>query len=313
MSVKELQEMVKKYDGRVAKLLSLGRDKLMRIDRYSYIDKFGFTKDDVPQLLKLANDMEIYNHDYSDIPEDEDLEFFGVIHSWHILSELEVIEAKELFIRKLEDCDDDEYDDWILSDFRQLIKPFRKDMYEYFVECSQLGRYGVWTRLEYIGAIGDMLKAKEVELEKVDEYIVKVLNSNDNAIVNASVIGICMDEKLTQHHELIQKCFERKAVDIDHIGDLEDVEIEMGFRQERETKKELTEMQKKMQGISDMMNRIMDEEEVSLPFIQDEPKLGRNDPCPCGSGKKYKKCCLNKLDKEEISKFPLSTDKNPIS
>jgi tetratricopeptide (TPR) repeat protein len=23
-------------------------------------------------------------------------------------------------------------------------------------------------------------------------------------------------------------------------------------------------------------------------------KLGRNDSCPCGSGKKYKKCCLNK-------------------
>jgi len=21
-----------------------------------------------------------------------------------------------------------------------------------------------------------------------------------------------------------------------------------------------------------------------------EPKVGRNDPCPCGSGKKYKKC-----------------------
>ncbi|RQD74209.1 MAG: hypothetical protein D5R97_08195 [Candidatus Syntrophonatronum acetioxidans] len=25
-------------------------------------------------------------------------------------------------------------------------------------------------------------------------------------------------------------------------------------------------------------------------------KIGRNDPCPCGSGKKYKKCCLNKKD-----------------
>ncbi len=23
------------------------------------------------------------------------------------------------------------------------------------------------------------------------------------------------------------------------------------------------------------------------------PKVGRNDPCPCGSGKKYKKCCIN--------------------
>jgi len=24
------------------------------------------------------------------------------------------------------------------------------------------------------------------------------------------------------------------------------------------------------------------------------PKIGRNDPCPCGSGLKYKKCCLGK-------------------
>jgi uncharacterized protein YecA (UPF0149 family) len=22
-----------------------------------------------------------------------------------------------------------------------------------------------------------------------------------------------------------------------------------------------------------------------------KPKIGRNDPCPCGSSKKYKKCC----------------------
>ena len=26
-------------------------------------------------------------------------------------------------------------------------------------------------------------------------------------------------------------------------------------------------------------------------FRRDSPKVGRNDPCPCGSGKKYKKCC----------------------
>jgi len=26
---------------------------------------------------------------------------------------------------------------------------------------------------------------------------------------------------------------------------------------------------------------------------RDEPKVGRNDPCPCGSGKKYKQCCLH--------------------
>ncbi|MGB4707481.1 MAG: preprotein translocase subunit SecA [Fuerstiella sp.] len=27
------------------------------------------------------------------------------------------------------------------------------------------------------------------------------------------------------------------------------------------------------------------------PIVNDQPKVGRNDACPCGSGKKYKKCC----------------------
>ncbi len=27
------------------------------------------------------------------------------------------------------------------------------------------------------------------------------------------------------------------------------------------------------------------------PFKREAPKTGRNDPCPCGSGKKFKKCC----------------------
>jgi SEC-C motif domain protein len=31
---------------------------------------------------------------------------------------------------------------------------------------------------------------------------------------------------------------------------------------------------------------------VQQPFRLTEPKIGRNDPCGCGSGKKYKKCCL---------------------
>jgi tetratricopeptide (TPR) repeat protein len=32
----------------------------------------------------------------------------------------------------------------------------------------------------------------------------------------------------------------------------------------------------------------------SVPYTRPDPKIGRNDPCPCGSAKKYKKCCLGK-------------------
>lgn len=30
-------------------------------------------------------------------------------------------------------------------------------------------------------------------------------------------------------------------------------------------------------------------------------KVGRNDPCPCGSGKKYKKCCEEKTKHKRFS------------
>ena len=37
-----------------------------------------------------------------------------------------------------------------------------------------------------------------------------------------------------------------------------------------------------------------EQSEPTLPAVS-KPKIGRNDPCPCGSGKKYKKCCFGKL------------------
>ena len=34
---------------------------------------------------------------------------------------------------------------------------------------------------------------------------------------------------------------------------------------------------------------------TTQPFTRDAPKVGRNEPCPCGSGKKYKQCCLARM------------------
>ncbi|WP_255875329.1 SEC-C metal-binding domain-containing protein [Microbulbifer elongatus] len=31
------------------------------------------------------------------------------------------------------------------------------------------------------------------------------------------------------------------------------------------------------------------------PVTRSTPKVGRNDPCPCGNGKKFKKCCGKNL------------------
>ena len=41
----------------------------------------------------------------------------------------------------------------------------------------------------------------------------------------------------------------------------------------------------------DIFDELDDEIDDEKPYVREAPKIGRNDPCPCGSGKKYKKCC----------------------
>lgn len=45
--------------------------------------------------------------------------------------------------------------------------------------------------------------------------------------------------------------------------------------------------------------------------VTDRQKLGRNDPCPCGSGKKYKKCCMDSPDRDIALSAPAQSSKRP--
>ncbi len=46
------------------------------------------------------------------------------------------------------------------------------------------------------------------------------------------------------------------------------------------------------EGDPEMGRSIFEGGSISVPYIA-PPKVGRNDPCPCGSGRKHKKCCGN--------------------
>lgn len=50
------------------------------------------------------------------------------------------------------------------------------------------------------------------------------------------------------------------------------------------------------------IKRLMDYQNRK-PSVREYKKIGRNDPCPCGSGKKYKKCCLNTGKYENLVKI----------
>lgn len=47
-------------------------------------------------------------------------------------------------------------------------------------------------------------------------------------------------------------------------------------------------------NLKPLPNKPFDFNKTNVFDIRTKKKIGRNDPCPCGSGKKYKKCCLGK-------------------
>lgn len=53
---------------------------------------------------------------------------------------------------------------------------------------------------------------------------------------------------------------------------------------------------KKTYNLDDKLDSRLSKENIgnwSEPYVKEGKDTGRNDPCPCGSGKKYKRCCLN--------------------
>jgi tetratricopeptide (TPR) repeat protein len=66
--------------------------------------------------------------------------------------------------------------------------------------------------------------------------------------------------------------------------------IEEMERQERKNRKRVDD-----KFFTDTLEHNIFEEfftsEPDVPFVRETPKVGRNAPCPCGSGKKYKHCC----------------------
>lgn len=295
MSTPNIETYTKRYSGNVAKLFTLGREMLDAIDSFSYRTDIGIEESDTEQLLQLANDMDIYRYVYDD-ENDEAKEFFAVIHAWRALSELAAPEGKAFFQKFIVELDDPIFDDWMLVEFRGLMVPYRSGMFEESAEAIKDLSINEWVRLEYLELVRDMLAHGEVPLVKVNALLAEIFATSTSQVINAFAIGICTDNQLTEHYDAIAKCYENDLVDLEHLGDLEDVEIKFGMKTKREKPKKLTEMQKQWRKVLGEIDDVLEEHEVPTvaTLVKDEPKIGRNDPCPCGSGKKYKKCCMNK-------------------
>ena len=84
--------------------------------------------------------------------------------------------------------------------------------------------------------------------------------------------------------------FDEMILDIKH----DVVQLLMNLRKNEEVKREEAA---KITGVALQNLKNLDADQskvqtqVNRTVVNQGPKVGRNDPCPCGSGKKYKNCC----------------------
>jgi uncharacterized protein YchJ len=254
---------------------------------WSHYLNLGFTTDDIPDLLQLALDEELYWRDDDKEDEDTYLVYAAPYHAWRILG---LLKAEASVLPLLERIGDD---DWSSEEACKIFGLIGEKAIEPIKQCLTDPTTDDDKKEVSVIAFGKIIKNnpefREQGVTFFTEYLAKI--TDKNSYLAGFVVSVLIDMNARESIETIRAAFKRNCVDISMAGDIEEVEIEMGFRQHRAT------LKPDYHGL-----REMDDEEISgvvnkkvKPFAQSEPtiKVGRNDPCPCGSGKKYKKCCLH--------------------
>ncbi len=75
------------------------------------------------------------------------------------------------------------------------------------------------------------------------------------------------------------------------MGRIRQEVVQKLFRVQLRREEDVERMEEQQRKQRLVLNRVGGDEQLKQPAVRDDERIGRNDPCPCGSGKKYKKCC----------------------
>lgn len=248
----------------------------------------GFSQDHIPELVAMLTDESFHRaKSTSDA-------IWAPLHAWRVLGQLHAVEAIPALLDQLFRID--EYDDdWVgdelpevfamigasaISGLRQYLAEPQHTLFARVAAAHSLANIGK----QPVDARHSCITALE---EQLTEY-----RQNDQTL-NGFLVSYLLELKAVEALPTIQEAYRHNCVDVTITGDCEDAEIELGVRTVRTTPRPRPWWSENLES-----SRQAPTMPSSLPqqtTVRGAKKnVGRNDPCPCGSGKKYKKCCLNK-------------------
>jgi hypothetical protein len=263
------------YTDPVRRLLSIGASSANDPAEWpDYAVTYGLRSEHGAELIRLACDAALYGSD------PDGTAVWAPIHAWRALGQLQAAASVPPLLTVLKSAGIDE--DWTHSELPVvfgLIGSAAIAPVAAFISEQSHSTFPAATAIMSVKEIGRRHSKCRGECIGVLERTLE-RDGNTDPGLKGFAISALIDLEAVEAIEVIRRAFRRKSVDLSIVGDIEDVEIAMHLSARRTTPApsyHLLPVSGRPGADQDLPRRL---------------KVGRNDPCPCGSGKKYKKCCL---------------------
>ncbi|WP_440957053.1 DUF1186 domain-containing protein [Methanosarcina sp. Mfa9] len=192
----------------------------------------------------------------------------------------------------------EELGDWITEDFPTILANFGLDAVEDLKKFISDRTTGLYQRSAASGALSAIAHKHPEIWDSTIRFFRQLLQEEDDPELLGFLISDLSEFKDPEVLEDIRSLYEKGLVD-DFIINMEDVDSiysspdeSMDYQRHFADPLEHFNPQEfeRLWKISYGKKRIPDK----LKRMLKPEKVGRNDPCPCGSGKKYNKCCMKK-------------------
>ncbi len=269
----------KKYSDPVRKLLT--HPERPSAEKWLDYGSMGLTREHIGELIRVAVDKDLHLA-LSDSPE-----VWAPVHAWRALAQMGAVEAVEPLIGQFYRIDE-ENDDAVGEDMPIVFSMLGPEAIRPLEAYLQSPSNGLFARV----CAAHCLETIASKYPEVRDLCVQLLTGQllcydlNDPELNGFLVSNLVTLQATEVMDSIRQAFLHERVDSFIVGDLESVEIQLGLRTERSTPQPQVPFMPK--DFRQILSQLMDPAMDSAPV-----KAGRNDPCPCGSGKKYKRCCLS--------------------
>jgi HEAT repeat protein len=291
-----------------------------------YVAACRASREDVPALIRVLEQTRDADwlQTLTDAGVDDDTAAFLRVTAWRTLADLEATDAVEPLVAYLGACDDS-FDDWVseelpdvfgkigeaaIGPLLRLVADERGAQFVRSVAASGLSRIGQHHP-----------QSRDSVVAGLTESLAR--GTAEEIHINTTLLVALVDLHAVEAAEAIERAFADNRLDAGMMGDWDDVRHKLGvpglgLRMPAEPYNSISELRKSLSpafeqrfsssDFADAEDEMEDWPELRARAsthaseyptgytvrLEPNTRVGRNDPCPCGSGKKFKKCCLGK-------------------